>query len=83
MHVAYALMIGWSLSRLVRHRLAALWWRAYPFVVTFVIVATANHFLLDAALGAVVAAVAALAARELARVRPAVWAFGHRQPALS
>jgi PAP2 superfamily len=83
MHVAYALMIGWSLSRLVRHRVAAAWWWAYPFVVTFVIVATANHFFLDAALGALVAGLAALAARELGRARPTVWAFGERQPALS
>ena len=38
--------------------------------MTFVIVATANHFLLDAVLGAATAGLAALAARELARARP-------------
>jgi hypothetical protein len=83
MHVAYALMMGWSLARLVRHRVAAGWWWAYPFVVTFVIVATANHFFLDAVVGALVAGLAALTARELGRARPAAWAFGERQPALS
>ena len=78
MHVAFALMIGWSLARLVRGRVArALWW-AYPVVVTYVIVATGNHFLLDAALGAATAGASALAARELARARPAVWRFGPR-----
>ena len=37
-------------------------WSLYPLLVTFVVVATANHFLLDAVLGAVTAAVAAAAA---------------------
>jgi PAP2 superfamily len=82
MHVAFSLMIGWSLARLVRHRLAAAWWRAYPLVVTYVIVATGNHFLLDAVLGALVAGLAALAALELGRTRPAAWRFGPR-PLLS
>jgi hypothetical protein len=82
MHVAFSLMIGWSLARLVRHRVAAMWWRAYPLLVTYVIVATGNHFLLDAVLGALVAGFAALAAHELGRARPAAWRFGPK-PALS
>ena len=82
MHVAFALMIGWSLARLVRHPLLRLVWWAYPVLVTFVIVATANHFFADAVLGAVVAALATFAAHELARTRPAVWQFG-RTPAVS
>jgi hypothetical protein len=57
-------------------------WRLYPLLVVFVIVATGNHFLTDAILGACVAGFAALAARELGRVRPAAWQFGPR-PALS
>ncbi len=81
MHVGYALVIGWSLARLVEHRVARTWWWAYPFVVTFVIVATANHFVLDAVLGALVAGLAALTARELARVRPAAWRFDGAQVA--
>jgi hypothetical protein len=52
MHVAFALMIGWSLARLVERRILRRVWWAYPLVVTFVIVATANHFVLDAVLGA-------------------------------
>jgi hypothetical protein len=82
MHVAFALMIGWSLARLVRHPVLRLLWWAYPLLVTFVIVATANHFLADAVLGALVAGLSALAAHELARTRPAVWHFG-RTPLVS
>lgn len=83
MHVAFALMIGWSLVRLVRHPILRAWWWAYPFVVSFVIVATANHFLLDAVLGALVAGVSALSAQRLGRARPAAWRFGGAQVATS
>lgn len=82
MHVGFSLMIGWSLARLVEHPLLKAAWRLYPFLVVFVIVATGNHFFTDAILGACVAGLAALAARELGRVRPAAWQFGPR-PALS
>jgi hypothetical protein len=75
MHVAFSLMIGWSLAQVVKWRVARVWWTCYPFVITFVIVATGNHFLTDAFLGACVAAIAALTARALARARPAAWAF--------
>jgi PAP2 superfamily len=82
MHVAFSLMIGWSLAQVVRWRVAKVWWSCYPFVITFVIVATGNHFLTDAFLGACVAAVAATVARALARARPTVWTFaGQRVPA--
>jgi hypothetical protein len=43
--------------------------------MAFVIVATANHFITDALLGALTAALAAYGARWLARARPAVWRF--------
>jgi membrane-associated phospholipid phosphatase len=52
----------------------ALWW-AYPLLVTFVVVATGNHWWFDAAAGAAVAAVSALAAVGFARTRPAAWAW--------
>jgi hypothetical protein len=83
MHVAFALMIGWSMARVVGSRIARMWWWSYPFVVTFVIVATANHFVMDAVLGALTAGLAALAARELARARPAAWRFGASPAAAS
>jgi hypothetical protein len=77
MHVAFALMIGWPLARLVRWRLVRLAWFLYPFLMAFVIVATANHFIFDALLGAMTAGVSAYGARWLARARPAVWRFSH------
>jgi PAP2 superfamily len=75
MHVCFALMIGIPLARLCHHRAARLFWAFYPLLITFVIVVTANHFLADAFLGSVTAGLGALAARWLARTRPAVWAF--------
>jgi hypothetical protein len=76
MHVAFALMIGWPLASLSRTRIASILWRLYPLLIAFVIIATANHFLLDAVLGAITAGVSALGARRLARMRPAAWRFG-------
>jgi hypothetical protein len=75
MHVAFALMIGWPLARLVHMRVARVLWLLYPFLMTFVIVVTANHFLVDALLGAMTAGVSAYAASWLGRARPAVWRF--------
>jgi hypothetical protein len=75
MHAGFALMIGWPLARLVKPRWLKVFWASYPLIVTFVIVATANHFLADAFLGAVTAGLGAIAARWLARVRPAAWSF--------
>jgi membrane-associated phospholipid phosphatase len=76
MHVAFALMIAVTAIRLVKHRAAKLLWGVYPFVVTYVVVVTGNHFWLDAALGVLVAAASAYAAyAALARARPEAWAW--------
>jgi len=75
MHCAFAIMIGVTLARLCRFRLARIAWAVYPVVMTWVVVVTANHWWLDAALGAATAAVSAYAAAWLARARPAAWAF--------
>ena len=75
MHVCFALMVGWPLARLARRRIVKLMWFLYPFLMAFVIVATANHFILDAILGAVTAGAAAYGASWLARARPNVWRF--------
>jgi membrane-associated phospholipid phosphatase len=80
MHVAFALMIGWPMARLVRWRLARVLWLGYPFVIAFVIIATANHYIVDAVLGAVTAGISACLAKWLARLRADAWAF---QPATS
>jgi hypothetical protein len=79
MHVAFALMIGWPLATLSRTPPAKLLWRLYPLLITFVIVATANHFLLDAVLGAITAGVSALGARRLAEIGPPGWRFGRTE----
>jgi hypothetical protein len=75
MHVAFALMLGVPMAGLVRSRWARALWIAYPLLVSFVVVATANHWWMDAFLGAAVATVSAFAAGGLALVRPAAWAF--------
>ncbi len=75
MHVAFALMIGIPLSRLCRRKVVRAFWAFYPLIVTFVIVATANHFISDAILGALTAGCGAYGAHWLARARPATWAF--------
>jgi membrane-associated phospholipid phosphatase len=78
MHVCFAIIIGWSMALLVKTRPAKLAWALYPFFITFLVVATGNHYLTDAVLGGLTAGAAAvLAKRLLARARPDKWAFGH------
>jgi membrane-associated phospholipid phosphatase len=83
MHVCFALMIGWPLARLVRHRPIKVLWALYPFLMAFVIVVTANHFIVDAMLGALTAGASAYGATWLARVRPAAWRFSGVAPGLT
>lgn len=75
MHCAFAIMIGFTLARVCKTRVARTLWAIYPFVMTWVVVVTANHWWLDAALGAATAAASAYAAAWLARARPTAWAF--------
>ncbi len=76
MHVCFALMIGAPMMRLVSRWPAKLLWGLYPVLISFVVVATGNHYLTDVFLGAVTAGAAALLAdRLLARARPDAWAF--------
>jgi uncharacterized membrane protein YkvA (DUF1232 family) len=75
MHVAFSLMIGWTLARLVKPRPLKVLWSLYPLLMTFVIIVTANHFIFDAALGALTAGASAWGATRLARMRPASWQF--------
>jgi len=83
MHVAFALMIGLTMAQIVRRPWARVLWWCYAPVVTFVVIATANHWWIDAFLGALVAAVSAAAARGFfARLRPEVWAWDARQAAI-
>ncbi|MGI9020913.1 MAG: phosphatase PAP2 family protein [Solirubrobacterales bacterium] len=79
MHIAFSLMLAAPAVALVSSATARAAWSAYPLLVFFVIVATANHYWLDAAGGAAVACTAALAAHQLARARPETWSWrgGH------
>ena len=80
MHIGFAVMIAGSAVAIVASRAGRLLWALYPLLVFGVVVVTANHFWLDAAAGAAVAAAAALIAhRLLAPARPA-WAFGRVAP---
>lgn len=74
MHVAFAVMIAAPLMRLVRHPAARAFWAVYPLLVTWVIVVTANHWLVDAFLGAMVAGMGAYAARWMGHAHK-TWAF--------
>jgi len=79
MHVAFSLMLGMTMVQIVRRRWAKALWYAYSPLVTFVVIATANHWWLDGFLGAAVAAVSAAAAWGLfAKARPEVWAWNAR-----
>jgi PAP2 superfamily len=76
MHIAFALMISIPGISIARHAVSKVFWALYPFLVLFVVVVTANHFWLDAAAGAAVAAVAALVAhRLLAAMGPGNWSW--------
>jgi PAP2 superfamily len=70
MHIGYALIVGAGLLRHGRRFLVRAIGALYPPFVLLVIVATGNHFFLDAAAGALVAGIAAALAALLTR-RPA------------
>lgn len=74
MHVCFSLMIGGSMFALARRQWAKALWLCYPLLVTWVVVATGNHYLFDAVLGAVTAAIAWGVAKALARTRDG-WRF--------
>jgi PAP2 superfamily len=74
MHVAFSTMIGVTGVLISRHAVTKVLWAAYPVLVFWVVVVTANHFWVDGAL--LVAVLSAVtAATILARARPAVWSF--------
>jgi membrane-associated phospholipid phosphatase len=76
MHVAFALMVAVPAIQLAKRRAVKILWLFYPLLITFVVIATGNHFWLDAAIGAIVAACsAALARLALGRARPEAWAW--------
>ena len=58
LHTATAILVGSTGVLVTRHLLVRLMWALYPALVVFSIVATANHFFLDAIAGVGVLAVA-------------------------
>jgi PAP2 superfamily len=70
MHIGFSVLVAVALWQLAERRVVRLAALAYPLFILLVIVATGNHFFLDAAAGLVVAAVAATAGRATVR-RPA------------
>jgi membrane-associated phospholipid phosphatase len=78
MHCAFAMMIGGTGFMVCRSAFAKVFWGAWPFLVAWVTIVTANHYWVDAVLGWGVALTAALVALRLARARPEVWAFRPR-----
>lgn len=79
MHVGLALIFAGSLALLVRSRALKALLLAYPLLMTYVVVASGNHFWLDAVFGAVIAAVAVGVAVVLGKLRPD-WAFRPESP---
>jgi membrane-associated phospholipid phosphatase len=73
LHAADALLVGVTMAVLCRHWVFKVLWLAWPAWVAFCVMATGNHFWLDIAAGAVVAALAAAAvsATPLLRAAPA------------
>jgi hypothetical protein len=67
MHIGYALVVGASLLRYARSRLAHLAGMLYPPFVLLVVIATGNHFFFDAATGAIAVTLAAGAALLISR----------------
>jgi membrane-associated phospholipid phosphatase len=76
MHVCFAIMLGWPMAKLARRRPIKVAWALYPLLITFVVIVTGNHYLMDVFLGALTAGISALLAqRVLPRLGLARWAF--------
>src|SRR4051812_13433303 len=75
MHVGLSVILAWSLAMLVRPRGLRVVLFAYPLLMTYVVIASGNHFWLDAVFGLLTAALALGAAMLLARLN-SDWSFG-------
>jgi membrane-associated phospholipid phosphatase len=76
MHVAFSLMIAVPTLLIVKRWIFKVLWALYPLLITFVVVVTGNHWVMDAIAGAAVATMSALvAAHVLSRLWPAAWAW--------
>jgi hypothetical protein len=75
MHVGLSVILAWSLAMLVRARPLRVALFAYPLLMTYVVIASGNHFWLDAVFGLLTAALATGVAMLLARLN-SDWSFG-------
>jgi membrane-associated phospholipid phosphatase len=76
MHVAFSLLIAGPAMLIVRRRIFKALWLLYPLVVTFVVVVSGNHWLMDALAGAAVAGTAAIVSvRVLSPLWPKAWSW--------
>ena len=69
LHVADAILIGIFLAALSRPRAAKVAWLLWPCWLSYVVLATGNHFWLDVAAGAAVSGLSLLAVSKLRRWR--------------
>jgi hypothetical protein len=69
MHVGWAVWSGVAIAVLARRPVVRLLGLAYPLVITLVVVATANHYLVDAFAGAAVVGAVAAGAHVMAQAR--------------
>jgi len=72
MHVGWTLLIAIVAVRVCRHRIAKIAWALYPVAMVATVVATGNHYFVDAIVGAAVAlaAVAICSPRVRSTLRP-------------
>jgi hypothetical protein len=68
LHVGWALWCGLLVFFHARHRLVRVCGLLYPFLIAFVVMGTANHYLMDCVMGALVALVALFATPSLLRL---------------
>jgi hypothetical protein len=71
LHFGYALLVGAAIAMYAQRRWVRIAGALYPALMLFVIVATGNHFLFDAAAGGVVVVASWLIARRLVEPREA------------
>ncbi|MEI6688323.1 MAG: phosphatase PAP2 family protein [Thermoleophilia bacterium] len=82
LHTAYAVIIGCAGVLVFSHVLLKVIWALYPSLVVFSIIATANHWFLDATIGAFVALFALLFAFAVSRgTLPTLGALGRARGA--
>jgi hypothetical protein len=74
MHVGLSVILAWSLALSVGNRVVRGLLFSYPLLMTYVVVASGNHFVLDVVFGLLTAALAAGVAVLLGRLNPD-WAF--------